>query len=101
MGYLQCKHRSFDCGLCAKETLKVPEGWQLVPVEPIKTGNANISREHLVAIAEKCGLLGAYRTREFVDVVVGYGQVLLRDKAVQEAMYRAALAAAPKKEQSK
>lgn len=75
----------------------IPAGYALVPVEPIKTADPEISREHLVAIAEKCGLLGAYRTREVVDAIVGYGQVILRDKAVQEAMYRASLAVSPKK----
>ena len=48
-----------------------------------------ISREHLLAIAKKCGLIGNYTTAEIVDSVTGYARVVLADKAVQEAFVAA------------
>lgn len=53
--------------------------------EPVATNTPTVSREHLVAIAEKCGILGGYRTREMVDAIVGYARVVLNNVAVQEA----------------
>ena len=57
--------------------------------EPMATSTPEVSREHLIAIAEMCGILGNYRTREMVDAVVGYARVVLNDVAVQEAFVRA------------
>ena len=48
-----------------------------------------ISREHLLEIAKKCGLIGSYTTAEIVDAVTGYARVVLADKAVQEAFVAA------------
>lgn len=48
-----------------------------------------ISREHLLAIAKECGLIGNYTTVELVDLVTGYARVVLADKAVQEAFVEA------------
>lgn len=49
------------------------------------TNEPRVSREHLIALAQKCGLLTGYRTREMVDAITGYAYVVLNDKAVQEA----------------
>lgn len=55
----------------------------------MQTNDPVVSREHLLALAKKCGLIGAYSTVEVNDAIVGYAQVVLRDKAVQEAFVRA------------
>jgi hypothetical protein len=44
-----------------------------------------ISRNHLLEIAKKCGLIGGYHTFEMLDAIEGYARVVLADKAVQEA----------------
>ena len=44
-----------------------------------------ISRNHLIELAKKTGLVGDYRTAELLDAVEGYARVVLADKAVQEA----------------
>lgn len=49
------------------------------------TNEPRVSREHLIALAQKCDLLTGYRTREMVDAIAGYAYVVLNDKAVQEA----------------
>lgn len=53
------------------------------------TNEPRVSREHLMALAQKCDLLTGYRTQEMVDAILGYAYVVLNDKAVQEAFVRA------------
>jgi len=48
-----------------------------------------ISRNHLLEIAKKCGLIGGYRTVEMLDAIEGYARVVLADVAVQEAFVAA------------
>lgn len=48
-----------------------------------------ISRNHLIELAKKTGLVGGYRTAELLDAVEGYARVVLADKAVQEAFVAA------------
>ena len=58
-------------------------------INGMHTKDPSISREHLLALAKVCGIVGNYTTREFVDSVTGYAQVVLRDPAVQEAFVEA------------
>ena len=55
----------------------------------MQTNDPEVSRELLLELAKKCGLIGAYSTQEINEAIVGYAQVVLRDKAVQEAFVRA------------
>lgn len=55
----------------------------------MQTNDPVVSAELLLALAKRCGLIGAYSTKEVNDAIVGYAQVVLRDKAVQEAVLRA------------
>lgn len=55
----------------------------------MQTNDPIVSRELLLELAKKCGLLGAYSTKELNDAIVGYAQAVLRDKGVQEAFLRA------------
>lgn len=48
-----------------------------------------ISRNHLLELGKKCGLIGGYRTVEMLDAIEGYARVVLADKAVQEAFVAA------------
>lgn len=48
-----------------------------------------ISRNHLLELGKKCGLIGSYRTVEMLDAIEGYARVVLADKAVQEAFVAA------------
>jgi len=47
-----------------------------------------VSYEHLFELSKKCGLIGAYSTKEINDRIVGYARVVLSDVAVQEAFVR-------------
>ena len=47
-----------------------------------------VSYEHLFELSKKCGLIGAYSTKEINDRIVGYARVVLNDVAVQEAFVR-------------
>ena len=58
-------------------------------INGMHTKDPSISREHLLALAKVCGIVGNYTAREFVDSVTGYAQVVLRDPAVQEAFVEA------------
>ena len=49
----------------------------------------DVSKEHLVALAKLCKIIGAYTTAELVAAIVGYARVVLNDNAVQEAFVRA------------
>ena len=49
------------------------------------TNEPRVSREHILAIAKKCGMVWRYTTTELVDAVIGFAYVLLNDKAVQES----------------
>lgn len=49
------------------------------------TNEPRVSREHILALAKKCGMVWGYTTTELVDAVIGFAYVVLNDKAVQEA----------------
>ena len=53
------------------------------------TNEPRVSREHILALAKKCGMVWGYTTTELVDAVIGFAYVVLNDKAVQEAFVRA------------
>lgn len=61
----------------------------------LRTAAPEISNNHLLALANKCGLIGAFTTKELNDRVVGYARVVLNDVAVQEAFVRATPQPAP------
>jgi hypothetical protein len=48
-----------------------------------------VSKEHIVALAKMCNVIGAYTTAEWVDAIVGFVRVVLNDNAVQGAFVRA------------
>ena len=54
-----------------------------------RTNDPSVSSEHIKEIAKVCGLIPSHTTQELVDRVVGFGHVLLRDKAVQEKFVEA------------
>lgn len=58
-------------------------------LEGMTTNTPIISSEHIKALAQVCRLIGNYTTAEFVQNVVGFAQVLLANKAVQEAFVKA------------
>jgi len=51
----------------------------------VTTNEPRVSREHILALAKKCGMVWGYTTTELVDAVIGFAYVVLNDKAVQEA----------------
>lgn len=73
----------------AEAAIAAAEAAQPVESGEWRTNDPNVSDEHIKAIAKACGLIPSYTTRELVDRVVGFGHVLLRDKAVQEKFVEA------------
>ena len=75
-------------GLLSRASSSRAEVEQAVP-ESIRTNAPDVSREHIIALAKLCNVIGAYTTAEWVGAVVGFVRVVLDNPAVQEAFVRA------------